>query len=391
MSGTDSAVVSDRGVSGSARTSVVVLGYRAEPYLAQCLQAIAAQLGPDDELVLVDNGIEEPDGPRPELLPGVIPQLVVVGDGGNRGFAGGCLLGVLASSGDVLIFCNSDAIVRPQAIARLGAAVRDHPERGLVGGCLRLAEQPDLVNSVGNPLQFLGLTWAGRCGEPAIDHQLPGPVAIATGGLFALRRRVWDQLGGFDERYFAYHEDTDLSLRSWLRGWSVTFEPAAIADHYYEFSRNSEKFFLLERNRLITVLTDYPTRLLALVLPALVMIEPALLVMAVVQGWGLHKVRAWYWLLNHRAELVERRKLVQATVSATPSDIASLMMARIEPPMVRQPPGMEALNTVLSAYWWLVLRRLSLSRQGPGSAGQGSQLDDEADQRAESEAQHDPR
>lgn len=372
------------GVSGSrqpSRVSVIVLGFGSEPYLIDCLTAASGQLGEADELILIDNGIETSWPPSGRDS---IPRLIVAGDGQNLGFAGGCLRGAEIASGDVLIFCNSDAIIRAGAVDRLAAAVVDHPERGLVCGCLRLADQPELVNSVGNPLQFLGLTWAGRCGEPAASHLRAGPVPVATGGLFAVRREMWDRLGGFDERYFAYHEDTDLSLRSWLIGASVSVEPSAVADHHYEFARHPGKFYLLERNRWITVLTDYPGAVLRRVVLPLVLVEPVLLLLAVRQGWGGGKLRAWWWLLRHRRQLIQRRREVQATVRVGAGEIAALMTARIEPPMVSPPPGLALLNGALALYWRLVsgrlLRQSFAVRVSAAEPGQADQLQSDTDQ-----------
>lgn len=337
------------------KVSVVVLGYGPEPYLEACLSALAADLPPDGEILLVDNAIEGAAHRRA----GWPVSVRVLGDGVNRGFAGGCNLGAQESCGDVLVFVNSDAVVRPGAVRRLASVVVDDASVGLACGCLRLADSPDLVNSVGNPLHFVGITWAGACGEPAADHLLPGEVTIATGGLFAARRTVWERLGGFDETYFAYHEDTDLSIRTWLTGLRVVVEPRSVADHHYEFARNPRKMYLLERNRFLTVLTDYPSSLLLRVLPALVVVEPLLLVLATVQGWAPQKLRAWGWILSHSRYLRQRRRQVQATAAGTdPAGcLARRMTGRIEPPMVTAPPGMGLVNRVLEEYWSRVAGR----------------------------------
>ena len=256
------------------------------------------------------------------------------------------------------MFVNSDAILRPGALGRLVEATRE-PDVGIAGGCLRLADQPDKVNSVGNPLHYSGITWAGSCGDDADLHRRPTDVAVATGGFFALRREVWDALGGFDPIYFAYHEDTDLSVRSWLSGRRVVYVPDAVADHHYEFGRSPLKMYLVERNRLITVLTDFPDALLRRVLPALLLVEPLLLVQAVLQGWSRQKVSSWAWLLRHRRVLRARRRRVQAAVTE-PSALDTHLVTRIEPPMVTAPPGMGLVNGALALYWrWA----------GPGARG----------------------
>ncbi|GAB3434214.1 hypothetical protein GCM10027517_02040 [Phycicoccus ginsengisoli] len=328
------------------RASVVVLGFGDEPELEACLAAIAEGIDDSDELVLVDNGVT-----NPPLLDRTLPAVTrVVGTGSNTGFAGGCELGAAEASGEVLVFVNSDAVVRQGAVDALVQAASD-PGAGIVGGCLVLAEEPTTVNSVGNPLSFLGVTWAGSHGDPVADHRQGGPVAVATGGLFALRRGLWDQLGGFDETYFAYHEDTDLSLRAWLVGSRVEFLPLAVAEHHYEFSRNPSKMYLIERNRLITLLTDYPSGILRLVLPAVVVTEPAFLLLALLQGWGPQKLRSWWWLATHVAYLRRRRQRVQATVRVPDRLIAQLMQGTISPPMVKAPPGMSLVNAALTRYW----------------------------------------
>jgi GT2 family glycosyltransferase len=167
-----------------------------------------------------------------------------------------------------------------------------------------------------------------------------------------MRREVWDDLDGFDPMYFAYHEDTDLSVRSWLSGRRVVYVPDAVADHHYEFGRSPLKMYLLERNRLVTVLTDFPGGLLRRVLPALVVVEPLLLAQAVLQGWGRQKVASMTWLVRNAPRLRARRRRVQAAVT-TPDALAPHLVSRIEPPMVAAPPGMGLVNAALALYWRL--------------------------------------
>lgn len=339
----------------STKSSVVVLGYGAEEQLEACLASVVEQLPPDGECVLVDNGIHR----AAERRAGWGERVTVVGDGSdNTGFAGGCNVGAAHAQGDVLVFLNSDAVLRPGALAPLVEAA-GAAGAGVVCGCLRLADQPDLVNSVGNPLQFLGLTWAGECGSPASEHLSRQEVAVATGGFFALSRDTWDALGGFDPTYFAYHEDTDLSVRAWLSDRRVEVLPQAVADHHYEFSRNPLKMYLLERNRLVLVLTTYPAPLLRRVLPALLLLEPAFLLMAVLQGWAPQKLKAWGWLAGHAAYLRRRRAEVQSLAAGTDpaARLAGHMVAAMDPPNVAHPPGLPVLNAMLRAYWSLVRPR----------------------------------
>jgi GT2 family glycosyltransferase len=325
--------------------SVVVVGYGDEPDLPACLAAIRSQLGDGDDVVLVDNGVA--------ALPDVTGVRLVSAPR-NDGFAAGCHLGVKATSGDVLVFVNSDSVLLPGALDALRGSAAD-PAVGLVTGLVVMADSPDVVNAAGNPVHYLGISWAGGLGEDVSRHQVARDVASVSGALFAMRRDVWAMLGGLDATYFLYHEDADLSLRCWLKGLRVTYTPDAVAQHAYSFAKNERKMFLLERNRLVTVLTTYPTPLLLRVLPALFVTEPLLLVLAATQGWAGAKLQSWGWLLRHAPSLVARRRRVQARGGDWRA-VAALLHCRIEQDVTPAPAAMSALNTLLAMYYALVTR-----------------------------------
>ncbi len=332
-------------------TSVIVVGFGAEPLLAECLGTVSDQLDPDDEVVLVDHGIDTlPD------LDGV----VVVTPTDNGGFGAGCVAGVAASSGDVLVFVNSDAVIGPGTVDALVAEVRD-PRVGLAGGLVLLADRPELVNSAGLPVHLTGLSWCDGYGEPASRHLAPKRLTSVAGALFACRREVWERLGGMDASYFMYHEDTDLSLRAHLAGLDVVYCPEAVATHAYEFSRNPRKMFYLERNRFLTVLGDFPRHVLLRVLPVMLVLEPLYLVIAARDGWVVEKLRAWGWLVRHAGVVAGRRRRVQAATSA-PHALDDLLVAAVTQSQLEAPGGLAQLNAVLRAYWRLVRPRTGAPR-----------------------------
>ncbi|SDP26758.1 Glycosyltransferase, GT2 family [Pedococcus dokdonensis] len=325
--------------------SVVVVGFGDEPDLPACLAAIRADLAPGDEVVLVDNGITTPpplDGTR------------LVTSGRNGGFAAGCHLGADATDGDVLVFVNSDAVVQPGSLEALRTEA-SRPEVGLVTGLVVMADRPEVVNAAGNPVHFLGISWAGGYGEDVDRHRQAREVASVSGALFAVRREVWDRLGGLDPAYFLYHEDADLSIRCRLAGLKVSYHPGAVATHAYSFAKNPQKMFLLERNRLVTVLTTYPRPLLVRVLPAILVTEPLLLVMAAMQGWAGSKLRSWAWLLSHAPRLAARRRRVQPDATQWRA-LAARLEPRIQQDVTAAPAAMSVLNAALAAYWTAVAR-----------------------------------
>lgn len=366
--------------------TVVIVAYGPGPLLVPCVDAVLASTGVSVDVVIVDNGAGDngavDNGPaadaggrdgggvvaagnvdvlevRAATAGSTSPQsrVQIVRPGANTGFAQGCNLGAASARGTMLALVNPDVLVTPDALARL-CAVAGEPDVGIATADLRLADEPDTMNSAGNPVHYTGLAWAGGHGEPADQHRQRRSVASASGACLVIGREFWTELGGFHPAYFAYHEDVELSLRCWLHGQSVEYVPEAVARHEYEFTRNRQKNYLLERNRLLTVLTIYSTRTLLILAPALLLVEAAVLAAATAQGWLPAKLRGYRWLLGHAGQVQRRRRVVQAARTLPDRTLVPLLAARLEPTNVEAPPGLDVLNVVLSSYWRLVRRWL---------------------------------
>ncbi len=285
------------------------------------------------------------------------PGFGVLSAGRNLGYAGGCNYAASHATGDVLVFVNSDALVQPGALAALVRRVAE-PDVGLASASIRLAEEPAVLNTAGNPVHYLMFSWVGSLGEPAADHGELTEVASITGVTFAVRREVWDALGGFDADYVAYCEDVYLSLRAWQAGYRVVHEPEAVVLHHYDFARNSAKFDLLERNRLmnLVLLPERRTRRLV-ALPALV-VEGGVLLVAVRDGWARDKVDGWRWLVKHRRSLAERRRGIQAVRRVPDRDLARLLRGPLDPPAGLGPGVPAPVSRALARYWSWAGQRL---------------------------------
>ncbi len=282
--------------------SAVVLAWQDEPWLEECIDALSATEGVDVEILVVDNGCT--DGAVEELRERSNVRVFTADE--NLGFAGGCNFGARHASGSVLVFVNSDAIVRPYTLQELVKSCSP-PDVAIASASVRLAEEPDRINTAGNPIHYLGFSWTGGIGESADHYSSPRMIAGATGSCMALRREAWEELEGFCEEFFAYHEDAEISWRAWISGKKVVYAPEAVVLHHYEPSRNREKSYLVERNRAVFVLTLYERRTLLLLLPLLLAVELGLLMVSAIQGWLPEKVRGIRWLLSHIRWLRERR------------------------------------------------------------------------------------
>ncbi len=336
------------------RVSVVVLAYGEESLLNECVRAILASTRVNIELIVVDNG-------SPAITSLVAdPRLRVVSPGFNTGFAGGCNFGVRETTSPLLAFVNSDLIVSPNAIHLLVNRLNDEGV-GLVTGAVLLPGTPLVVNSIGNPIHYLMFSWAGDYGEDFERHRHDEDVAGISGALFACTTSHWQFLDGFDEEYFAYAEDADISLRTWQAGLKVVFEHRATGEHHYEFSRRTEKWFWLERNRLIGFLTFFTVPMTIMLLPIFIVVEIGVMYSAIRSGWWRQKIQAWSWIFAHRTYLRQRRQRIKgARVSG--SQWLNVLSSTIDIPDEFDLHVPQVVNSVLKFYWSFI-RRLERPRR----------------------------
>ena len=349
--------------SGTERpptVSVVTVAYGAEPWLERSVVACLESLDEQVEVVLVDNGCTDGAVDRLEAVDGVR----VLRPDDNTGFAGGCAEGAAVARGSVLAFINPDAVVEPECLHALAEEVRTGT--GIATASVRLSEAPDRLNSAGNVVHFLGLSWSGAFDEPASDHTVRREVVAASGAGMAMDRGLYERLGGFEPEFFAYQEDADLSVRCWQAGRPVVYVPGAVVVHRYEFSRNTGKFYLLDRNRLIFVLSTYSGPMLALLAPLLVVQELAIWALAAKEGWLPEKRRSVAWVARHLGWVRRRRQSVSALRTAPDSSWIGLLSVDLTPGNMPTPDVVARLGRVLGAYWKAVCRLLG------GRAGRGA-------------------
>ncbi|MFM7535955.1 MAG: glycosyltransferase family 2 protein, partial [Acidimicrobiales bacterium] len=239
---------------------MILVAYGDEPRLVDAGDSALERTAndPSVEVVVVDNGLP---GERRRALQGRA-GVHVVGDGANLGFADGANLGAARSTGQVVVFLNQDAALRPGCLRHLADVAR-RPGVGLATASVRLANDPGLLNSAGNVLNVFGHSWAGHFGEPAEAVGLvESDVLLASGCCFAVARSVWNDLGGFFGPLFMYYEDAELSLRAHLSGLTVRYVPDAVVVHHYRTNFGAWKIGLADRNRRAVLFTTFRTRTL---------------------------------------------------------------------------------------------------------------------------------
>ena len=340
-----------------AAVSAVVLAYRDEPWLERCVHALLRSQGVQVEVVLVDNGCT--DGAVDRLAP--TPGVKVLRPGENLGFAGGCNAGAAVAAGEFLALINGDLIVEPGALAEL-VSFAGKPEIGIAQPSIRLSDDTNRLNSDGNEVHFLGFSWCGSFGKPASIRYASRAIASVMGAAMVLRRELWNELGGFEPQYFAYHEDVELCRRCWHRGLELVNVPSAVVVHRYDFGREPTKLYLSERNRLLFVLSAYEARTLALLALPFLAVEVAALAGSIATGTFGRKIAGYRWLIRRRRWIVQRRRQLQAERLVGDAELAHLWATRLlDAGNFTLPGWLKPLDLLLAAYWSVARRFLATS------------------------------
>ncbi len=341
--------------AAGASLSVVIVTHDSADAMRRTLPAIVAELRDGDELIVVDNASADA---TPAAVAELAPGAALIETGANSGFGAACNRGAEAAGGELLLFLNPDNAVAPGFRDAIELPLREQRGWGAWQGLVTDAGG-ERLNSRGGVVHFTGIAWAGGAGEPrAAAPAGPEEVAFPSGACLAIPRERWQRAGGFSEPYFLYHEDTDLGLRLRLAGERVGIEPRAVSDHDYEFDKGPGKWRHLERNRWATVLRDYPGKLLALVMPALLATELALLVVAAAGGWLGPKLRANADVARALPRLLRERREVQATAAIDAATFAECLTAELDSEFLGAAGRSRLIRALLRGYWSAVKRLL---------------------------------
>jgi N-acetylglucosaminyl-diphospho-decaprenol L-rhamnosyltransferase len=224
----------------------VVVTFDALPWIERCLESLRGH-----QTVVVDHG--STDGTL-ELVARRFPEAIVL-ERDNRGYGAGLNAGMQAAAGRYVLLLNSDAWAEDDAVDRLLAFAEAHPRAGLVGPrarnpdgspqltvrgfptLWRLATEYLFLRKLAPRSRALNAFYAG-----GLDLSRAQPVEWVMGFAMLVRREAVEQVGGFDEEFFMFSEETDLCRRLWDAGWEVWFDPEAEFTHVAGASHGGRMF-----------------------------------------------------------------------------------------------------------------------------------------------------
>jgi GT2 family glycosyltransferase len=239
--------------------SVVIPTLAADSRLAECLESLDRQTRRDFEVIVVDNS-----GRGLVRQRGVAPAVRVIENARNHGFGAAVNQAFESSTAPYLATLNDDAAAHPQWLERLLSAIEKRPDAGMCASQVRLFGEHRL-DSAGMLVARDASSKQRGHGRPPEDFPVAEETLFPSGSAALYRRAMLDAIGGFDNSFFLYCEDTDLGLRARWAGWKCLYVPEAVVEHHYSHSAGGTsplKAYYVERNRLFVLVKNFPMGML---------------------------------------------------------------------------------------------------------------------------------
>ena len=329
---------------GSERplVSAVVVNWNGVDCLDACLASLVRQTWPALEIIVVDNG--STDGSRDLLRSRYGSRITLIESPVNLGFAGGNNLGIRAAKGAHVVLLNNDAVAAPGWVEALVGTAEADPRIGMCAGKILMLGGNGLIDSAGLLMSADGIgRGRGHLEPDGAAYSHPEDALVPSGCAALYRRAMLEEVGLFDEDFFAYCEDSDLGLRGRLAGWTCRYVPTAVVHHAYSRSTapySTFKAFHVERNRCFVLLKCFPVS-------AILASLPYTIVRYALQAWGAVTRR------GAAARLAERTSPVALAVLLLRAWTAAIVLA---PRMLVRRHRQRRLRRMTTAEWRRAVR-----------------------------------
>ena len=274
-------------ISATPFFSIIIPNWNGRHFLEECLESVFAQTFRDFETIVVDNG--STDGSVAFLQENYKNRIQLIPLEENLGFAGGNNRGIGKARGKWVVFLNNDAVADVNWLKELFDAASRHPDVEIFACKVLNYYRRNEIDTVGHLLYPDGIARGrGRLEEDTGQYDREEEVFFPSGCAAAFRKDLLDIIGGFDESFFAYGDDTDLGLRARLFGSRCLLVPRAVAYHKYSSTTGTYsgfKAYQVERNRVWVMLKYFPLRWI-LVSPAYSVVRMTHHLIAALSGKG---------------------------------------------------------------------------------------------------------
>lgn len=217
-------------MSSLSQLSILIVTYKRDDLLLDCLRSIKASCSQMPQIVVVDNAALDSTQQVIEKF----GTACYVRSENNLGFAGGNNLGLPYCTGSFIFLLNNDTVIHEEPFSYMMDYLEDHPEVGLIAAKTRLPQANNLLGGYVSYLTPFGVQYSqGICEPDGPKYQVPLRSFAVGGACMMFRETVLSELQGvlFYDHFKSYYEDVDFSHRVWLAGFEVQSLPTPIVDH----------------------------------------------------------------------------------------------------------------------------------------------------------------
>ncbi|HEV7690966.1 MAG TPA: glycosyltransferase family 2 protein [Hyphomonadaceae bacterium] len=303
--------------------TVIVVNYNGGDWIARCMASLSRQTHRNFETILVDNASSDNSFDRITEQPA---RLTILREPKNHGFARGNNIAARMAKGKWIALLNPDAEAAPDWLESLMRAVASRPSHRVVASLQIATQDANILDGAGDCYLAYGYAWRGGFGRPVSDTPQAGECFAPCGAAALYPRDVFLEAGGFDERYFCYHEDVDLGFRLRLLGERCQFDPLSKVRHAGSALTGRTSDFAVfhgARNGLWTYVKNMPGRLLWITAPVWFLGTLAILARGLMTGRFNATLRGLTAAVADLGPALAARRDLKARRRASAADIAA--------------------------------------------------------------------
>jgi GT2 family glycosyltransferase len=293
------------------KASIVIPNWNGEKLLEDCLKSLLNSNYKYFEVIVVDNKSTDNSS---RLIKDKYPQVKLIELEYNTGFASAVNVGIKQSKGDFIVLLNNDTEVTPNWLTNILQPFDRDQSIGIVTSKLLNFFNREIIDSAGDVMNIVGQAKSRGYGVSDKENYTKSEfVFLATGGASAYKKELFKEVGLFEETFFMYFEDADLSFRAQKKGFKVWYEHSAVLYHHHRASSNKRKSlleYLLYRNFMIFYLINTPVNLMlrrgSLVKFILVSVHTLIYLSA--KGYTKEAVKAMIWVISHPIMLIKMHR-----------------------------------------------------------------------------------
>ncbi|MBU0898062.1 glycosyltransferase family 2 protein [Patescibacteria group bacterium] len=212
------------------------------------------------------------------------------------------------------------------------------------------------LNSNGNNLTFLGFGYCAGAGKKDDLSKEIRDIVVASGVGVLVSKKIFLKVGMFDESYFMYHDDIELSFKIKLLGYRVVFAPKSVVYHKYEFERSNKKVFFMERNRFRFLLEFFKLPTLIIIFPAFILMEIGMLPYEIINKWINKKLKVYLYFFNFKniKRILKKRAFAQKLRKISDKEMLKGVVGIIDFQEIENPVLKYIANPLFNVYWSVV-------------------------------------